>query len=166
MLKKAVPIVLFFTLIMGEASAAEKPCAFCNEAVLKTETIAISDLAVVLYNRFPAKVGHLLVIPKRHAPRFEDLTVEEVASINELIRKAVEDLKKTYHITDYMLVQKNGKVAGQKVEHVHFHILPATENDYDAFLTQAFHTKAQKIDDTEMRNRVDVLKGNFDSSEE
>ena len=101
-------------------------CAFCDEQILERQVFYRGNGALGVLTHKPAVPGHVLIIPERHVERFEDLTVEELASIGEAIKKVDAAVRKTFGYTDYLLIQKNGKGAGQSVPHVHFHYLPAT----------------------------------------
>lgn len=101
-------------------------CAFCNEEILERQVFYRGNGALGVMTHKPAVPGHVLIIPERHVERFEDLSVEELAAIGETIKKVDAAVRKTFGYTDYLLIQKNGKGAGQSVPHVHFHYLPAT----------------------------------------
>jgi diadenosine tetraphosphate (Ap4A) HIT family hydrolase len=73
------------------------------------------------------------VIPNRHVARFEDLSQEEMADMQKTIRKVDHAVRTLYGYSDYLLMQKNGPLAGQTVPHVHFHYLPGAN-----FLTLRF----------------------------
>lgn len=104
-------------------------CAFCQEEVLATHTFYVGERARALITYKPAVDGHVLIIPERHVERFEQLTSEELAEMGEIIKKVDQAVKNIYGNTGYLLLQKNGKEAGQSVPHVHFHYLPRTEGD-------------------------------------
>ena len=72
----------------------------------------------------PIVAGHFLIVPKRHVERFEDLREDELAEAHALIAKAHHLAHAVHHATGYLLLQKNGKEAGQTVPHVHIHYLP------------------------------------------
>jgi len=103
---------------------ADKPCPFCTQEVVEKQLIYEGDKAVLLYCLTPATEGNVLVIPKRHIMRFEELTGEEMAEVQKIISALAPVFQKAYGIDDYFLMQKNGVNAGQSVEHVHFHVFP------------------------------------------
>lgn len=102
------------------------PCAFCNPEILERQIFYRGDKALGILTHKPAVPGHVLIIPERHVTRFEDLSPEEVAAIGDTIKKVDLAVKKVFGTGDYVLIQKNGKEAGQTVPHVHFHYLPAS----------------------------------------
>ena len=103
-------------------------CAFCNPDVLKLNTFYEGKEALGLLTYKPACEGHRLVLPKRHVVRFEDLTDTEMVEIKEIIRKIDRVSQKMYGSTGYLLLEKNGREAGQEVPHVHFHYMPRSQN--------------------------------------
>jgi len=124
--------VLIICLFLGASAFAQEStdiCAFCKEEVLATHTFYVGEKARALITYKPTVEGHVLIIPERHVERFEQLTSEEIAEMGEIIKKVDIAVKNIYGNTGYLLLQKNGKEAGQSVPHVHFHYLPRTEGD-------------------------------------
>lgn len=104
-------------------------CPFCNsqERVLKE-----NDLAQVILSN-PHKVpGHFLVMPKRHIEQPWKLTKKELSAIFDLIffveQRIVGKLGDGVDIRqNYRPFKKQDDL---KVNHVLFHVLPRSENDY------------------------------------
>ena len=128
-------LVVFFLVLAGMSlqldwqsffSKNRVACAFCDESILKLNTFYEGKEASALLTYKPACQGHVLVLPKRHVVRFEDLTDSEMAEIKEIIAKVDRMSQKIYGSTGYLLLEKNGREAGQSVPHVHFHYLPRT----------------------------------------
>jgi histidine triad (HIT) family protein len=99
-------------------------CPFCNPEVIERQSVAETEQFHVLYCLTPATEGNLLLIPKRHLTRFEELNPSEAVELLGLIQKTQAVFKKCYGLQDYLLVQKNGKNAGQSVDHIHVHAVP------------------------------------------
>lgn len=112
-----------------------KGCAFCHHEVLKAQVFYEGDQSLGMLTYKPAVLGHVLIIPKRHVERYEELTREEMGDLGETIRKVDLAVRQVFGEKGYVLIQKNGKDAGQSVPHVHFHYLPA-----DRFLAIRFLT--------------------------
>src|SRR5579872_2002288 len=102
-------------------------CAFCNEEILERQVFYRGNGAIALLTHKPALPGHVLIIPERHVERFEDLTEGEITAIGDTIKKVHVAERNLFGYTDYVLIQKNGKGAGQTVPHVHFHYLPGAK---------------------------------------
>ena len=51
-----------------------------------------TELAVVVLNRFPYNNGHLLIAPKAHKPRPDDLTTAETLEVQDTISRIVPQL--------------------------------------------------------------------------
>lgn len=128
----------FFCKVHAEESSDY--CAFCDPAVLEAQCFYSDDLVLALYTHKPILPGHCLIIPRRHAERFEMLTDEEMLRIGRVIRKVDDAAMKVYQTSSYLLLQKNGREVGQTVFHVHFHYIPRQEGDSStfAFLARMF----------------------------
>lgn len=100
-------------------------CAFCDSTVLESQTFFKKGSALGILTHKPAVPGHVLIIPERHVERYEALTAEELTDIHEVVRRVDRAIQKKFGNKDYLILQKNGKEAGQSVPHVHFHYLPA-----------------------------------------
>ncbi|HSX26688.1 MAG TPA: HIT domain-containing protein [Chlamydiales bacterium] len=118
-MKKTLLLFLFIF-----AAAASQACPFCQEKILKAQGFYESETVIALIPSRPAGPGHVLVLPKRHIERFEELTDQEMIEIKEATRKIDAMAQKMFHNQAYMFVQKNGVAAGQSVPHMHFHYLP------------------------------------------
>jgi diadenosine tetraphosphate (Ap4A) HIT family hydrolase len=132
-------------------------CPFCNPEVIERQLVAESDCSLVLYCLTPATEGHLLLIPKRHIKRFEELNESEMVDLYHLIAQTQAVFQQCYGLCDYVVVQKNGKNAGQSVDHVHFHVLPCS-NTFDP--TTFIHMQPP-LTAEEMKGYIDRLKPYF-----
>jgi histidine triad (HIT) family protein len=104
-------------------------CAFCDPKVIEAQKFYEDDDIIALCTHKPVVPGHCLIIPKRHAERFEQLTDQEAASISSVIKKVDQASIKVFNRASYLLMQKNGVEAGQTVPHVHFHYFPRVSGD-------------------------------------
>lgn len=118
------------SIFAGNFLSASENCSFCTESVVQSQKCYEDENILILYTHKPIIKGHCLVIPKRHVESFHDMSSEELISVKEGITKLFQAAQKTYNATSYLLLQKNGKPAGQSVPHVHFHFFPRKEDDY------------------------------------
>lgn len=90
-----------------------------------------SKLSSAIVNLRPIVPGHVLVVPKRVAPRLADLNEEEYLDLWQAVRTVQHVLKKQYNATAFNVAVQDGYHAGQSVPHVHVHILPRAEGDFE-----------------------------------
>jgi histidine triad (HIT) family protein len=71
----------------------------------------------------PVVKGHMLVVPVVHTANLNDglLEADQTGWALRYFTNAIEG--------DYNLITSKGKNATQTVQHLHFHIVPRTEND-------------------------------------
>jgi len=72
----------------------------------------------------PATQGHTLVIPKEPGETLFDISPTAAAATIKTTQIVASAVKRAFDAPGIMLVQLNGKAAGQSVPHLHFHILP------------------------------------------
>eukprot|EP00795_Rhopilema_esculentum_P002381 gene2381-18024_t len=72
----------------------------------------------------------VLVSSIREAPRFSDLSHDEVADLFISSQKVSNVVKDVYNATSLTLAVQDGPDAGQTVPHVHVHILPRLKGDF------------------------------------
>jgi diadenosine tetraphosphate (Ap4A) HIT family hydrolase len=104
-------------------------CLFCN-AYVDREVLAENTLAYAIADGFPVTEGHCLIIPKRHATDFFELTMAESNAINYLmieLKKLLCDSDPS--ITGFNIGMNAGESAGQTVFHSHTHLMPRREGD-------------------------------------
>ena len=71
--------------------------------------------------------GHLLVIPKKHFQYIEDLPKHILHESIEHVCFLSKTLRKTHQGCNILI--NDGKGAGQKIPHAHFHIIPRNRGD-------------------------------------
>lgn len=102
-------------------------CPFCGG---EGEVLG-NELAFAKYDAFPVSPGHLLVMPRRHAADWFDLTDAERASIFSLISEAKGMLDAEFSPDGYNIGINCGEAAGQTVFHVHVHLIPRYAGDVE-----------------------------------
>ena len=101
-------------------------CIFCkilSKEIPSFEIYEDNDFRVIL-DVAPATKGHVLILPKEHAATLTDLSDDKAAKILLLAKKIVKAMQKVHGFTNYNVVQNNGRIAGQTVDHFHLHIIP------------------------------------------
>lgn len=106
-------------------------CVFCNQFIPNRKSLFENELAVAYFDEFPVSKGHVLIITKRHASTFFDITNEEQMAIIDLLNKCKEYIDKNYNPDGYNVGFNCGESAGQSVMHVHMHLIPRYKGDVD-----------------------------------
>ncbi|MHC5114440.1 MAG: HIT family protein [Planctomycetota bacterium] len=75
----------------------------------------------------PASPGHTLVIPKERVAGVHELSDDASAAIGRVLPRLCRAVMKVTGATQYNVLANAGEQAGQEVPHVHFHIIPKTE---------------------------------------
>jgi len=102
-------------------------CPFCTQLYLP-ETVA-NDHAVAIADGFPVSPGHTLIIPKRHFGSLFEATVEERASLFDLLGAMRERLIQERKPDGFNIGINDGEAAGQTVMHLHIHLIPRYTGD-------------------------------------
>lgn len=106
-------------------------CLFCEFKDNREKVVLDNDLAFAIFDGFPVSKGHMLVIPKRHAETYFDLTKEELTAMQELAHKCKELLDNKYKPDGYNIGFNCGEAGGQTIFHCHMHIIPRYKGDIE-----------------------------------
>ncbi|KAG6866177.1 hypothetical protein C0991_007727 [Blastosporella zonata] len=79
-----------------------------------------TDLSLAFLDIGPLSKGHALVIPKYHAAKLHELPDEHLTDVLPIAKK----IALAQGLVDYNILQNNGRIAHQEVDHVHFHVIP------------------------------------------
>lgn len=100
--------------IFAKILAGDIPCVKVYE---DDKTMAFMDV-------MPQAEGHTLVVPKEAAQDIFDLSPEGAQALIATVQKVAKAVRQATAAPGVMLMQLNGKAAGQSVFHIHFHIIP------------------------------------------
>ena len=104
------------------------PCLFCE--IPQERIIASNGLAYAIRDGFPVTPLHTLIIPKRHAVDYFELTKEELLACHELIHQLKESIiKEDSNVVAFNIGMNAGEAAGQTVFHCHIHLIPRRRGD-------------------------------------
>lgn len=119
-----------FMISKGE-NAMKNDCLFCAIIDGEIPSYKIYDDGdfYVMLDRFPKCLGHVLILPKRHAEHIFSLNEKEAAGLFPLAQKIAASMKKTLDFPGLNLIQNNGPAAGQEVNHFHLHLIPRYDGD-------------------------------------
>lgn len=82
-----------------------------------------------VYDDFPVREGHMLIMPIRHVEHLINLTREEFGDLYVCITEMVKVAEVDFGANGYNIGINNGEAAGQTLSHVHIHLIPRYFND-------------------------------------
>jgi histidine triad (HIT) family protein len=108
-----------------------KDCIFCKiidgdlpsyQIYEDSEVLAFLDIAPVNY-------GHVLVVPKKHAANYEEISENDLSKVFSAVKKIGKALKSSLPTKGYNTIVNNDPIAGQIIPHFHVHVIPRNEKD-------------------------------------
>lgn len=89
-----------------------------------------TPLSVVVLNRHPYNNGHLLVCPRAHKARLDELTADESLDLQEVIHRMVAAIEKRMSPDGFNVGLNLGRAAGAGLPgHLHWHVVPRWNGD-------------------------------------
>jgi len=109
-------------------------CLFCKiiAGEIPSEKVYEDETVYVFKDIAPTAPTHLLVIPKEHISRLDEVSEENsgvISHIYEVIAKLAKDMGLT---NGFRIVSNCGESAGQSVFHIHFHLLAGRDFGWPA----------------------------------
>ncbi len=96
-------------------------CALCLAITQDWRLIKESKYSFCSVIKWPLKLGHVIIIPKRHVEDMKELNKDEAKDLLDLSDYVITILQKVFGGNTTMHLN-NG--TGRTEEHLHFHILP------------------------------------------
>ncbi len=108
-------------------------CIFCRilDGAAPASLVHEDDRCVAFLDLFPGNPGHLLVVPRAHAPALAELDPDVGAHLFRVGQRLAATLRQLDDVRcdGLNLFLSDGAVAGQEVWHVHLHVLPRFSDD-------------------------------------
>lgn len=117
------------------APGAEAGCFLCQAVAdcsggAKRHVVARGERTITVLNRYPYNNGHLLVAPRRHVARLDELLPAEQQDLLAEVTRMVGILEETLHPNGFNVGLNLGRVAGAGLPgHLHWHIVPRWNGD-------------------------------------
>jgi ATP adenylyltransferase len=118
----------------AKTPTATDPCFLCEGLAGSDDRLHLIALrtpqSVVVLNRFPYNNGHLLVAPRLHKGRLDELEPGELLETMETLRRMVGVLDELMHPAGYNIGLNLGHAAGAGLPgHLHWHVVPRWHGD-------------------------------------
>ena len=101
------------------------PCLICSivEGRVPAHRVYEDDQCLAFLDIRPAAPGHIMLVPKAHASRVEDLSPEQARALFSALHKLLTPIRDAVGADATTIGVNNGSGSGQEVPHVHIHIL-------------------------------------------
>ena len=110
------------------------------------------DYILSFMDVMPQTPGHTLLIPKYDTEDIFNLPEDYFIHLMDAKQRIAKAIKNAYKPTGVMIMQLNGKEAGQTVFHLHFHIIPRKEG-----LNYKFHS-SEIVNFKELEKEAEKIK--------
>ena len=130
-------------------------CIFCRivNGEVPCYKLYEDDQVLAFLDVGPLSRGHSLIIPKAHYRTLAEMPGDLAAACARVAPRLSRAIMAATGKSASNLLQNNGRIAHQAVEHVHFHIIPK----YDAESGLGIHWPAGKLDDDEAKPLVEAI---------
>lgn len=112
-------------------SPRDPHCVFCKiiAGEIPSTRVLETDQAIAFLDINPVNKGHLLIVPRAHYPRVLDLPDDLSAHVGSLVPRLARAVHAATGAEDSNVIINSGRVAGQTVDHCHWHIVPRFHGD-------------------------------------
>lgn len=106
-------------------------CIFCRIVAgeIPAQVISSDDRSVAFLDAAPLADGHVLVVPRAHVARLEDLGREDARALFDRVVHLTGIVRRALDATGTTVGVNDGEATGQTVPHVHVHIVPRRPGD-------------------------------------
>lgn len=108
-------------------------CIFCKIVAGQIPALKVlqDEEALAFLDIGPLAEGHVLLIPKRHFATLDQMPADVAGAMLRHLPALAAAVQAAVGCQGLNVLQNNGRVAHQVVDHVHFHLIP--RNEADAF---------------------------------
>jgi histidine triad (HIT) family protein len=116
---------------MPHTKSSAPQCPFC-ELIRGASEVSLcyeDAVAMAFMDIQPVNDGHVLVVPREHYERIDDLPREVGLHLYEVATRLIPAIQKVSGAADMNIVVNSGPAAGQDVYHFHVHLIPRRADD-------------------------------------
>ena len=126
-------------------------CIFCKiiTGSIPAKILKETSQSISFLDAFPLAKGHVLVIPKNHHQKIQDMSKDENIDLFLLVHEMTSKVDSISGST--LVAVHNGIDAGQEVPHVHIHLVPRSKDDSAGpihnMFSSSLNLSASEVDD-------------------
>jgi histidine triad (HIT) family protein len=132
-------------------------CIFCKiiSGEIPAKILKETSCSISFLDAFPLAKGHVLVIPKNHCQKIQNMSEKENSDLFSLVHSMISKVDSITGST--LLAVHNGQDAGQEVPHVHVHLVPRSKDDSAGAIHSMF-SNSLKLSESETEEIYEKLK--------
>ena len=117
-------------------------CIFCKivSGEMKAHVVYENESVLAFLDIHPASRGHVMVIPKIHAESLGRLDDRHLAPLFSGVKTVMELLERALKPAGMNVGWNHGWAAGQRVSHLHVHIIPRHSGDGGGGIQSLIHS--------------------------
>ena len=106
-------------------------CIFCeiSKSNIKSYKVYENEKVFAFFDIHPISKYHTLVIPKNHYKNIFEIPAKELQEVISAVKELSILYNQKLGIENIQIISSNGVEAQQDVPHIHFHIVPRSNND-------------------------------------
>lgn len=108
-------------------------CILCcirdNDPRVESLKVYEDDQVFITLNRYPYNPGHLMVIPRIHIEKFEDLSDQQRDYLFNIVIKIQKLLQEVFQPIGFNVGYNQGQFAGASINHIHVHVVPRYKSE-------------------------------------
>ncbi len=106
-------------------------CIFCKIVAgeIPSHKIYEDERVLSFLDIGPLSEGHTLVVPRAHHATLDTMPDDLAAACLPVVVRVSRAVKEATGVDAWNVLQNNGRLSGQAVDHVHFHIIPRRPGD-------------------------------------
>ncbi|KAG0316544.1 Adenosine 5'-monophosphoramidase [Linnemannia gamsii] len=131
--------------------ASNPACLFCRiiKREIPSKVLFETEHSLAFLDIGPLSEGHTVIVPKHHAQFLHELPDAEMTDLLPTAKKVALAIG----CKEYNILQNNGRLAHQAVDHVHFHVIPKPSAEEGLVMDwKVQDTNSDKLE--ELRKRI------------
>ena len=132
-------------------------CIFCKiiSRQIPAKILNETSHSICFLDAFPLTKGHVLVIPKNHHKKIQDMSSSENSDLFSLVHVMMSKVDSIAGST--LIAIHNGEAAGQEIPHIHVHLVPRSESDSAGPIHSMFNSSLT-LTNNEIEKYYELLK--------
>ena len=137
-------------------------CQYCNQK----EVIYEDDKVVAFLPEMPAAAGHIIIVPKIHAPIMEAISDDILGYMSLIANKISIAVFESIKSEGTNMIIQNGVAAGQEVPHFSINIITRRSGDGLSFEWPTKHLDEEEMATVELQLKEELSKPSEKPKEE